>query len=65
MTKDNHAKLRIILDRNLIDVFVEEGQVFMPMRDAQRKDQPIEAFSEGGKAKIKITIHELESMRKN
>ena len=37
----------------------------MPMRDAQRKDWPIKAFSEGGKARMKIMIHELESIWKN
>ena len=65
ITKDGKATLRVILDRSVVDIFANDGQIFMPMGAAQRRDLPIKAFSEGGKAQMTITVHELQSAWNN
>jgi fructan beta-fructosidase len=56
-------QLRILVDRTSIEVFANNGEVFMPMgavpEDGQAKT--LELFAEGGAAHIdELTVHELK-----
>ena len=64
-TSSGRIQLRILVDRISIEVFANNGEVFMPMgavtEDGQ--DKSVELFAEGGTAKIRsFAIRELESV---
>ena len=62
---DGRIRLRILVDRASIEVFANDGEVYMPL-DALPEDgqaSTLELFTEGGAAKIKsLAIRELESI---
>jgi len=62
-TSRGHIQLRILVDKTSIEVFANNGEVFMPMgavpEDGQAKT--LELFAEGGTAHIdELTVHELK-----
>jgi sucrose-6-phosphate hydrolase SacC (GH32 family) len=59
-------RLRILVDRVSIEIFANDGLVYMPIRALPKKGQTgIEVFSKGGNSKIKnLKIYELNSIWK-
>ena len=59
-------RLRILVDRVSIEIFANDGLVYMPIRALPKKGQTgIEVFSNGGNSKIKnLKIYELNSIWK-
>jgi fructan beta-fructosidase len=58
-------QLRILVDRTSIEVFANNGEVYMPQDALPEEGQArtLELFAEGGAAKIKsLTVRELESI---
>ena len=60
---DDKLFLRLLVDRVSIDIFANEGRVYMPMHFQPAADSPtIEVFSRGGEARVAmLDIHELKS----
>lgn len=56
-------KLEILVDRNSIEIFANDGRIYMPIGGILPEDnKSIELFSNGGKAKIELlNIYELNS----
>jgi len=63
---DGKIRLRILVDRASIEIFANDGLVYMPIRALPKDDQTgIEVFSKGGKTKLKnLEIYELNSIWK-
>jgi fructan beta-fructosidase len=63
---DGKIRLRILVDRVSIEIFANDGRVYMPIRAHPKGDQKgVEAFSEGGKTKlINLEVNELNSIWK-
>jgi len=60
-----HIQLRILVDNSFIEIFANNGEVFMPMGAVagEGQDKGLELFAEGGRAIIKsLSIRELESV---
>ena len=57
-------RLRILVDRVSIEVFANDGRVYMPVRAITQPDERgLEIFTKGGNVKISsLTIHELKSI---
>lgn len=57
-------RLRILVDRASIEIFANDGLVYMPMRAIPKEGQAgIEVFSKGGNTKLRnLEIHELNSI---
>jgi fructan beta-fructosidase len=62
---DGRIRLRILVDRASIEVFANDGEVYMPM-DALPEDgqaKTLELFTEGGTARVRsLAVRELESI---
>jgi sucrose-6-phosphate hydrolase SacC (GH32 family) len=61
---DGKIRLRILVDRVSIEVFANDGRVYMPVRAYPEGDErELEVFTEGGNVKISsLTVHELKSI---
>ena len=62
--EDGEITLEIIVDRTMVEVFVNEGRYYMPMGAyLTDRDPAIKVFSNGGKTKLKnLEIYELHSI---
>jgi sucrose-6-phosphate hydrolase SacC (GH32 family) len=61
---DGKIRLRILVDRVSIEVFANDGRVYMPMRAIPQPDERgLEVFTKGGGTEINsLTVHELKSI---
>jgi fructan beta-fructosidase len=61
---DGKVRLRILVDRTTMEIFANDGRVYMPMHaNADMDGQGIEIISMGGQARISsLVIHELKSI---
>jgi fructan beta-fructosidase len=61
---DAKIRLRILVDRVSIEVFANDGRIYMPIRAIPQGDERgLEVFTKGGNIKISsLTIHELKSI---
>jgi sucrose-6-phosphate hydrolase SacC (GH32 family) len=61
---DGKIRLRILVDRPSVEIFANDGRIYMPMqhvRDLNNKSLKI--YAKGGTAHIeKLTVHEIESI---
>lgn len=60
---DGAIHLRLLVDRLSVEIFANEGRVYMPMRYVQEEtDTNLEVFAKGGTATVtNLTVHELAS----
>ncbi|MHC4556048.1 MAG: glycoside hydrolase family 32 protein [Planctomycetota bacterium] len=63
---DGKIRLRILVDRVSIEIFANEGRIYMPIRAIPEPDERIlEVFTKGGNIKISsLKIYELKSIWK-
>lgn len=63
---DGEIHLRILVDRVSIEIFANDGRVYMPTRAHSKGDQNgVEVFTKGGSTKISsLKVHELKSIWK-
>jgi len=63
---DGKIRLRILVDRVSIEVFANDGRIYMPIRAIPEGDQKgLEIFTKGGSIKISsLKVHELHSIWK-
>ena len=63
---DGKIRLRILVDRVSIEVFANDGRIYMPIRAIPEGDQKgLEIFTKGGSIKINsLKVHELNSIWK-
>ena len=63
---DGKIRLRILVDRVSIEVFANDGRIYMPIRAIPEPDERmLEVFAKGGNIKISsLKIHELKSIWK-
>jgi len=61
---DGKIRLRILVDRVSIEVFANDGRVYMPIRAIPEGDERgLEVFTEGGGTNIEeMTIYEMRSI---
>ena len=61
---DGKIRLRILVDRVSIEVFANDGRVYMPIRAIPEGDERgLEVFTKGGSVKISLLkVHELKSI---
>jgi sucrose-6-phosphate hydrolase SacC (GH32 family) len=61
---DGKIRLRILVDRVSIEVFANDGRIYMPIRAIPEGDQKgLEIFTKGGSIKISsLKVHELKSI---
>ena len=61
--QDGKITLRLLLDRLSVEIFANDGQVYMPMKQVQEGDAvAVEVFAKGGGAVVTgITVNELSS----
>ena len=61
---DGKIRLRILVDRVSIEVFANDGRIYMPIRAIPEGDERgLEVFTEGDSTKISsLTVHELMSI---
>lgn len=60
---DGKLKLRLIVDRTSIEIFVDDGQVYMPVGVIPSDElQGLDVFARGGKAKVSVEVRELKSI---
>lgn len=61
---DGKIRLRILVDRVSIEIFANDGKIYMPIRAIPEGNQKgVEIFTEGGSTKISsLTVHELKSI---
>jgi fructan beta-fructosidase len=62
--QDGKIKLRLLIDRLSIEVFANDGRVYMPIRALHMDDKrEFEIFTEGAGTSISsLTVHELKSI---
>jgi sucrose-6-phosphate hydrolase SacC (GH32 family) len=62
--QDGKIKLRLLIDRLSIEVFANDGRVYMPIEALHKeKERGFEIFTRGGSAKIEeLTVYEIESI---
>lgn len=62
--KEGEIRLRILVDRVSIEIFGNDGRIYMPIRAHRRGDKrSVEVFTKGGKTKIDtLKIRELKSI---
>jgi sucrose-6-phosphate hydrolase SacC (GH32 family) len=63
---DGKIRLRILIDRASIEIFANDGRIYMPIRAIPEPDERmLEIFTRGGNIKIiSLKIHELKSIWK-
>ena len=61
---DGKIRLRILVDRVSIEIFANDGRIYMPVRAMHDEDEKgLEVFTEGGDTKINsLKVHELKSI---
>ena len=61
---DGKIKLRLLVDRLSVEIFANEGRVYMPMRHVLDKEAGgVSVFAKGGKAVLSgVTAHEISSI---
>ena len=61
---DGRIRLRILVDRTTIEIFANDGQVYMPIRAIPEGDSSgLAVFEEGGKVLIRsLVVHQLKSI---
>jgi sucrose-6-phosphate hydrolase SacC (GH32 family) len=61
---DGRIKLRILVDRLSVEIYANDGRVYMPVRAyPEEKDRGLTVFTKGGDTLIRsLTVHELESI---
>ena len=61
--KDGKIKLQILVDRTSIEIFVNDGEYYMPMGSIPADDnKSLGVYAKGGEAKIvSLVVNELES----
>ncbi len=61
--KDGSIKLELLVDRNSIEIFANDGRVYMPIGSILPEDnKSIELFTKGGKTKVRaLEVYELNS----
>ena len=61
---DGNIRLRILVDRVSIEIFANDGRVYMPIRAIPEPDERgLEVFTKGGSTKINsLKVHELKSV---
>jgi len=60
---NGRVKIRLLIDRTSIEVFGNDGLLYMPLRTYQSDDSGIQVFSAGGSTTIaNVKIHELKSI---
>jgi len=61
---DGKIRLRILVDRVSIEVFANDGRVYMPIRAIPEGNQKrIEILTKSGKTKVNsLEVHELKSI---
>ena len=61
--EDGKVRLRILVDRTTIEVFANDGRIYMPMSVFPPDDkQSLEAFTKGGETRVTtLEVHELRS----
>jgi len=61
---DGKIRLRILVDRVSIEIFANDGRIYMPIRAIHTEDERgLEVFTKGGNIKISsLKIHELKSI---
>lgn len=61
--KDGNIKLRLLVDRTSIEIFINDGEYYMPMGSIpDDNNMSLKVFAEGGKAQIiKLDVNELNS----
>ena len=61
---DGKIRLHILVDRVSIEIFANDGRVYMPIRAIHTEDERgLEVFTEGDSTKISsLTVHELKSI---
>ena len=60
-----HIQLRILVDKTSVEIYANNGEVFMPMGAVSKggQDKSLELFAEGGTANIRsLAIRELKSV---
>ncbi len=62
-TKDGKLRLRLLVDRMSVEIFANDGRVYMPMGNILKDaGPPLHIFAEGGPALIEsLTVRELRS----
>jgi sucrose-6-phosphate hydrolase SacC (GH32 family) len=58
-------QLRVLVDRTSLEIFADQGLVYMPLpiiSDPQNRE--ISFFARGGKAGLQADVHELKSIWK-
>jgi sucrose-6-phosphate hydrolase SacC (GH32 family) len=60
---DGRIRLRLLVDRVSLDIFANDGRLYMPMGAKFLPDNPsLELFAKGGNAQINsLEVHELKS----
>jgi fructan beta-fructosidase len=64
-TKEGHIHLRILVDRTSVEIFANEGNVFMPLAAFPEEDvkRDLELFVQGGTTKVKsLVVREIKSI---
>jgi sucrose-6-phosphate hydrolase SacC (GH32 family) len=63
---DGNIRLRILVDRTSVEIFANDGRVYMPMRATHTEDERgLEVLTKGGNVKISsLKIRELKSIWK-
>jgi sucrose-6-phosphate hydrolase SacC (GH32 family) len=63
---DGNIRLRILVDRTSLEIFANDGRVYMPMRATHTEDERgLEVLTKGGNVKISsLKIRELKSIWK-
>ena len=61
---DGKICLRLLVDRLSVEIFANNGYVYMPMRHIQDKEAGgVSVFAKGGKAVLSgVTVHEIASI---
>ena len=61
--KDGKIKLQILVDRTSIEIYINDGEYFMPMGSIPDDDnKSLGVYAKGGEAKIEsLIVHELKS----
>ena len=61
---NGNIRLRILVDRASIEIFANDGRIYMPMRVIPEGDERgLEGFTKGGSIEISsLTVHELKSI---
>ena len=63
--RDGKIALEILVDRTSIEIYGNEGRVYIPVKAFPEQDglQPLAIFSKGGKTRVEsLEIHELRSI---